>query len=562
MNQRLYFILIALLVAATLGAAAPQKKTIIRFSQVLKDPALTGAVEDSDIDKALAKKQVDEFFDSKKDANEECQSETESTSNPFCSLFSKTYQSAKKLARERKKRRSQLNQSLIQFTQNKDRLTDYSSWNESDLTYVIRSKHKFDWAKKLAKKVLDQQECIIPSLYVALGLRMEERFPTQEYRELASSLYSKAFECGKSDVSGIQAGYRLGLMQIWDGNCEGAEKIFSGLNDLSQNSDYRMRIGYWRYYCATIRKDENLRNEMGKWLKREYPLSLHGLLAQDMSLASRPIAPTQEDPEVQFRSVGVPELNRVVRNVELCLEKNSPEVASQLLQIYLPQLKKAEVPFQFYWTILLYRAKSTPTSFQLLASIFRENPQFISRSTLELMYPLSQFEIIQKMSPSVDPYLVLSLIRQESAFNENAKSLAGAFGLMQLQLPTARNFEKVSRKQLYNPIINVRVGIKFFNRLLKRYQGEVELALAAYNAGPQRIQEWRKRYPVENRLLFLDLLPIRETRDYVSSIIRNYYWYLNLYAASEIERRITAHESSFFRPPPMKSEGNLTNSAQ
>jgi soluble lytic murein transglycosylase len=301
---------------------------------------------------------------------------------------------------------------------------------------------------------------------------------------------------------------------------------------------------------------------MGRWLKREYPLSLHGLLAQGENLTSSPMTATTQDPEILFRSLLFPELNAVVRSVELCLERGSLEVASQLLQVHAANLKKAEIPFQLYWAVLLYRAKNAPVSFQLMASIFRENPELISRATLELMYPLNQFEMIQQMSSPVDPYLVLSLIRQESAFNERARSQAGAFGLMQIQLPTARNFERVSRQELYNPKTNVRVGVKFFNRLLSRYQGEVEFALAAYNAGPHRITEWRRRYPVDNRLLFLDLLPIRETRDYVSSIIRNYYWYLNLYAAPEIERRIAVHDSSFFRPVQSKSKINSTISPQ
>jgi soluble lytic murein transglycosylase-like protein len=74
--------------------------------------------------------------------------------------------------------------------------------------------------------------------------------------------------------------------------------------------------------------------------------------------------------------------------------------------------------------------------------------------------------------------------------------------------------------------------VRFFSRLVERYDGNVEFALAAYNAGPERVDVWRMRYPVENRLLFLDLIPFKETREYVASIARNYYWYQRLYPAS------------------------------
>ena len=75
----------------------------------------------------------------------------------------------------------------------------------------------------------------------------------------------------------------------------------------------------------------------------------------------------------------------------------------------------------------------------------------------------------------------------------------------------------------------MRIGTQFFSKMLERFDGNVEFALAAYNAGPERVDEWRKRYPVSDRLLFLDLIPFKETREYVASIARNYYWYTRLY---------------------------------
>ena len=94
-------------------------------------------------------------------------------------------------------------------------------------------------------------------------------------------------------------------------------------------------------------------------------------------------------------------------------------------------------------------------------------------------------------------------MRQESAFNVRAKSPTGAVGLMQVEPRTARNVQKVTKKQLYDPKTNIEIGVKYFTRLLKLHQGETELALAAYNAGPERVKQWRRQYPIDNRLLFL-----------------------------------------------------------
>ena len=151
------------------------------------------------------------------------------------------------------------------------------------------------------------------------------------------------------------------------------------------------------------------------------------------------------------------------------------------------------------------------------------------------MYPLDYFPLVKELSDSVDPYLMQGLIRQESAFNPDARSPVGARGLMQIEPSTARNMESVRPNQLFLPKTNIRLGIRYFKMLLKRYPEEPELALAAYNAGPGKISYWKQRFSTDNRLLFLDLLPLRETRDYVTSIGRNYFWYKTLYAPTETE---------------------------
>jgi soluble lytic murein transglycosylase len=101
---------------------------------------------------------------------------------------------------------------------------------------------------------------------------------------------------------------------------------------------------------------------------------------------------------------------------------------------------------------------------------------------------------------------------------------------MQLMPATAHLLDhKVHKKNLYNAETNVRLGVKYFEALVDRYNGDVELALAAYNAGAEVVDRWQKRYTVSNRLLFLDLIPFAETRNYVTLIGRNYYWYSKIY---------------------------------
>ena len=174
-------------------------------------------------------------------------------------------------------------------------------------------------------------------------------------------------------------------------------------------------------------------------------------------------------------------------------------------------------------------------------------------STLRLFYPLKHLEAITTNVKKVNPLLIAALVRQESAFQENARSRVGALGLMQLMPATARVLDRRVRKnQLLSADVNLRLGIQYFEILVDRYNGDVELALAAYNAGAEVVDRWQKRYVVKNRLLFLDLIPFAETRNYVTLIGRNYYWYSKIYSDQLKSANGIAQAAAEFRA--LKSE--------
>ncbi|MBX4147499.1 transglycosylase SLT domain-containing protein [Paenibacillus lautus] len=112
----------------------------------------------------------------------------------------------------------------------------------------------------------------------------------------------------------------------------------------------------------------------------------------------------------------------------------------------------------------------------------------------------------------VDPKLIAAIIQTESTFNPNAVSSAGARGLMQLMPGTAKG---LGVKNSFDPEQNIKGGTSHFARLVKKYNGDIELALYAYNAGEGNVDKWIKSGQINN-------IPYRETREYAPKVLANY----------------------------------------
>jgi soluble lytic murein transglycosylase len=137
----------------------------------------------------------------------------------------------------------------------------------------------------------------------------------------------------------------------------------------------------------------------------------------------------------------------------------------------------------------------------------------------------------------LDPYLVASLIRQESEFNAGAVSPAHAYGLMQL-LPSVgkENARREGMKgfqtaSLLNPTVNLQLGTRNLKQVLDRFGGQPEYALAAYNAGDVPVRQWMAAGEYKDIPEFVESIPYTETRDYVQAILRNREMYKMLYPA-------------------------------
>jgi soluble lytic murein transglycosylase len=196
--------------------------------------------------------------------------------------------------------------------------------------------------------------------------------------------------------------------------------------------------------------------------------------------------------------------------------------------------------------LALELAKSDPTLAVSLRHMKVLTPEYLvldyDRAPKEVwgyLFPLPLQEDLIKAAKetNLDPYLVAGLIRQESEFNPAVVSHAHAFGLMQLLPSTGRMLARqqgiapFNSDMLFDPRVSLKLGTSYLRAQLDRWNGSIEQTLAAYNAGPGRVQQWTNGAHFREPAEFIESIPITETREYVQSVIRNAMVYRQLYSA-------------------------------
>ncbi len=146
---------------------------------------------------------------------------------------------------------------------------------------------------------------------------------------------------------------------------------------------------------------------------------------------------------------------------------------------------------------------------------------------LKLRFPLDHVDVVRDHARHnrLDPSHVFAVIRQESAFNKDARSPAGALGLMQLMPKTGRLTARKNRiplsgnRTLFEADKNIRIGSAYLREVMDRYDDNPVLATASYNAGPHRVKSWLPEGVDESAALWITNIPFSETRKYVQRVL-------------------------------------------
>ena len=190
---------------------------------------------------------------------------------------------------------------------------------------------------------------------------------------------------------------------------------------------------------------------------------------------------------------------------------------------------------------LLYALGDYNAGYRVSAIMFRKElagpPTPANRALMRIAYPDAHANLVERAAKefSVSPLLVLAIMRQESAFDDRARSAASANGLMQIIPDTATKIAKALREdgfegpQVTDKAVNVRFGTWYLGQLMTKFNGNPIMAIASYNAGPIAVAKWVDQKHTLAVDEFVAEIPYRETRGYVRRVISNLAVYSALY---------------------------------
>ncbi len=315
------------------------------------------------------------------------------------------------------------------------------------------------------------------------------------------------------------------------------------------------RAAYWRARLLAGRGDEGRRAARAIWsdLVAKYPTDYYGLLARARlagrdgdALPSPAIAATVETEPARWDAGPVrddPHFAAGVLLLRLGLQKDAAEELGAIDPGRLRAAGQIAPDGVLLVAHLLDRAGDHRAAHNLLRTraraALRRAPEGENLRAWRIAYPPAYRSDVRRWAPpaGVPVDLVQALMREESALDPRAISPAGAVGLTQIMPATAQQvarragISRLGRASLSDASVNIRLGSRYLGELIRRFDGRIALAVAAYNAGPGAVSRWLEQRGSLELDEFVEEIPIEETRGYVKRVLRSYAAYRLLYGS-------------------------------
>ncbi len=364
------------------------------------------------------------------------------------------------------------------------------------------------------------------------------------YRELADFSGNKR---------GDWANFRVGVCQLKAGNLAAALQAFQAIRSQQSSNAYAAGL-FWEARLREAMGDSAAAKSVFLEVHRKYPFNFYGHLARQTLTARgdwadslepwKRFAPsTAESVKAWMKS----EMSGFREKIDNGFESEYLSMG-KLLQFKLdtlailtlkttPDKVKSNPWYLYLYGRMFANRELWRESYRLgLQLSYRIPPDkwgMAPKEVLRLLYPRPYEGLVQKYSAKnrLDPSFVYALMRQESAFEWDIKSGAGAVGLMQLMPATGKMMAKKEKWSafdpyaLINPDVNINLGTAYLRDLKKEYNDNPYFVLSNYNAGPEPTRRWKSGSAAKPVEMVIEDINYWETRDYVKKVMGNYWTY-------------------------------------
>ena len=302
-----------------------------------------------------------------------------------------------------------------------------------------------------------------------------------------------------------------------------AVEHFQSFSQLGNNNEDRSSALYWiaKSYQANDEKNEAIEYLMKA---SKFENTYYGLLSKSEILIEKPEIVLQNTSPVASIYENNIDSEQLLA-IELLCAVNKKYFAAKFINNLYEKSNGSVDP-----NILIDIANSKHLPQTSLRIARKEN---LGNLAVEDLYPTADFPI--EIYPDDKGYeirdLLHSVIRQESEFSSEAISFSGAVGLMQIMPNTAKMLSRLEKldyseeRLLGDTHYNIQLGTRYLLDLLDTFEGSDIYAISSYNAGPTRVKSWIRKNPDLKIIDWIELIPYRETRNYVKSVLRNRYYY-------------------------------------
>ena len=399
-----------------------------------------------------------------------------------------------------------------------------------------------------------------PAIFLAGLDAIEKEFPASKDATEAKILRAKYYTTDVVDYAravdnltkAIAAGagdehlWNLGWTYTLWGKYDEALKVYDRYIRAYPDGDWKTNSLFWSAKIHDRFGRAAERDAKAAQIVAEYPFSYYAYRAKELWRTGNPGCPDGQDcpsstrafPDLdaELAKIDEPRLNVVRALQDAGLDRAAAREMKVLAAKYADN-----AAVQFMLADVYVRGGEPFKANGVLQRRFREFVRHgganIPRRFWEILFPLAYWETIKSEAArrGHDPYMLASIIRQESGFEPTTVSNAGAVGLMQImpaeasRIGAAGGIGEVTRADLFVPEKNIAVGAAELSQKLAATNNNLTLAIAAYNAGETAVQRWMSRTPPEEIDLFIESIPYAETRLYVKIVTRNRNEYRRIY---------------------------------